>query len=145
MKNLSEKVKKRWILLLHYMKTSGLFFNKLEGVWRWRDFFSKCLCICTHACAFHKRLILVFTLLLYKKQIKNNLFPVRIIITSLFYNISLVHRKSALLNSLSACAVTCCWKCFDGEIAISWPYWKRMGVAFIGLLITTSKKLPFFV
>ena len=99
-----------------------------------------------YAYAFHKQLILVLTLLLFKKQIKNNLFPVRIIITSLFYKMFLVHRTSALLNSLSAYAVTCSWKCFDVEIVISWPNWKQTDVAFIGslIMIATSKRCLFF-
>ena len=75
----------------------------------------------------------------------------RIIITSLFCDISLVHRprerkleERVFLNSSSVCAVTCYWMCFDGEIAISWPSWKEMGVAFIGSLIATSKRCLFF-
>ena len=42
----------------------------------WCDIFHV---ICTSACASPKQLILVFTLLLFKKQIKSNLFPVRIV------------------------------------------------------------------
>ena len=57
----------------------------------------------------------------------------------------LVHRKHALLNSLSAYAMTYCWMYFNREIVISWPNWKRMGVAFIGSSVATSKKLLFFV
>ena len=69
----------------------------------------------------------------------------------LSYKISLVRRprerksrERELLNSSSACVVTCYWMCFDVEIAISWPYWKKMGVAFTASLIATSKKCPFF-
>ena len=40
----------------------------------WGDIFHCFNVICTYACAFPKQLILVLTLLLYKKQIKNNLF-----------------------------------------------------------------------
>ena len=70
----------------------------------------------------------------------------------LSYKISLVRRprerksrERELLNSSSACAVTCCWTYFDVEIAIRWPNWKKPGVAFIASLIDTSKKHPFFV
>ena len=85
---------------------------------------------------------------------KKKIIPVRIIIiyVILFYNISLVRRprerksgeRKGELNSSSACAVTFCWMCFDGDIVINWPIWKKTGVAFIGSLIATSKRLPFF-